>query len=253
MISLSRSDLPPEVEARLSPRALQLQQCLANGEVPPPAVLAAYKNPLLKQHLVAEANGKCAYCESKITHVYFGDVEHIKPKGVFPGERLSIENLCLACAPCNNAKGEFWDEATPLLNPYVDHPEDELLAFGTYLIRRHGSERARLSIERLALNRQPLLERRRERFQLLQPLADQYAQTPPGAVRDLIKGELMRQAADDAEYALMVRAFLQAACSITVPPKLGAPANDVDSWMSGHALAHDRPRLLSAMRRVLAP
>ena len=39
----------------------------------------------------------------------------------------------------------------------------------------------------------------------------------------------MRQAADDAEYALMVRAFLQAACSITVPPKLGTAANDVDS------------------------
>ena len=217
MIRLTRSPLPQAVQVDLEQRAAQLLECLENEEVPPAVVLNAYKNAPLKTHLVAEANGKCAYCESKITHVYFGDVEHIRPKESFPKERLNPANLCLSCALCNNAKGNFWSEATPLLNPYVDDPDYHLLLFGTYLIRRNGSERARLSIERLGLNRQALLERRRERFQQLQPLADQYANTPPGDVRDLIREELLREAADDAEYALVVRTFLKAVCDIEAP------------------------------------
>jgi len=230
VIRLTREELPAEVRARLDQRAAQLSQCLVAGEEPPAAVLNAYKDPPLKSHLVAEANGKCAYCESKITHVYFGDVEHIRPKDLFPDERLRAENLCLACALCNNAKGNFWDDATPLLNPYVDAPEEHVMLFGTYLIRRNGSDRGRLSIDRLALNRSPLLERRRERFQQLQPLADQYATTPPGAVRDLIRDELLRQAADDAEYALVVRTFLKAVCNIDVPTGLDEANAIVDAY-----------------------
>lgn len=93
----------------------------------------SYRDPELKQHLVAEAHGKSVYCESKITHVYFGDIEHMKPKSVFPAERLDVSNLALACAVCNNAKGQFWDSTTPLLDPFIDEPYSQL--FGT---RIHG-------------------------------------------------------------------------------------------------------------------
>ena len=41
--------------------------------------------------------------------MYFGDVEHVKPKSLFPAEQLDPENLVLACVNCNNAKGEFWE------------------------------------------------------------------------------------------------------------------------------------------------
>jgi hypothetical protein len=166
----------------------------------------------LKAHLVIEANGKCIYCESKVTHVYFGDIEHIRPKAKFPEERLDPENLGLACALCNNAKGEFWDEATPLLNPYADDPGEELIALGFLVTRRPGRNRARITVELLRLNRPALLERRKERIELLQPLADQFMEEPPGPIKDLLRGELCRQAGNDQEYAMIVRAYLKAAC-----------------------------------------
>lgn len=214
MIKLTRKSLTPELQEQVEARVTRLRDCLANGENPPDALLNAYRDPAVKQHLVTEASGKCIYCESKITHVYFGDIEHIKPKSVFLTERLSIENLGLACALCNNAKGNFWDGDTPLLNPYVDDPGAELLAFGFMIARRPGKDRARLTIEKLDLNRHALVERRKERIELLQALADQFSLAPEGAIKEVIRTELTRQAGDDSEYAFVVRAYLEAACDL---------------------------------------
>lgn len=216
MIKLSRNPLPVALEAQVAVRVQRLKEHLDNGEEVPKSLLDAYRNPAVKEHLVAEAYGKCVYCESKITHVYFGDVEHIKPKALFPAERLDISNLTLACALCNNAKGDYWDDHLPLLNPFTDDPSEELLCLGYLLARRPGSARARLTIERLQLNRQALLERRRERIELLQPLADQYAQAAPGPLKNLLEAELRRQAQSASEYTMIVRTYLAAACGIHV-------------------------------------
>src|ERR1700681_4601659 len=51
---------------------------------------------------------------------------------------LDPNNLALACALCNNTKAEFWDEATPLINPYSDDPDQEILALGYLITRRPG-------------------------------------------------------------------------------------------------------------------
>ena len=187
---------------------------LEAGEAPPESLLNSYRDPELKAHLVAEAHGKCSYCESKITQIYFGDIEHIKPKARFPHERLDRENLALACALCNHAKADFWEDATPLLNPYVDYPNNEFIALGFWIVRRPPSLRARLTIHQLELNRPALVERRKERIELLENLADQYMQSPSGVVKDLLRAELCRQANDDAEYAFIVRAYLESACNL---------------------------------------
>lgn len=200
----------------MNERVDELHASLNAGQTPVTAVLESYRYAPLKQHLILEANGKCIYCESKITHLYYGDVEHIRPKSIFPGERLNVDNLALACALCNNAKGNYWDENYPLLNPYIDSPLDEVMALGFLISRRPGKDRARITIERLELNRTALLERRRERIELLQPLADQYAATPEGALKELLRKELLRQAGDDSEYSMIVRSYLQAACGIIV-------------------------------------
>lgn len=216
MIKLSRKPLPVALETQVAARVERLKAHLNNGEEVPKSVLDAYRNPAVKEHLVAEAEGKCVYCESKITHVYFGDVEHIKPKALFPADRLDMSNLTLACAPCNNAKGDYWDDHLRLLNPFSDDPGEELLCLGYLLARRPGSDRARVTIERLQLNRQALLERRRERIELLQPLADQYAQAAPGPLKDLLEAELRRQAHCALEYTMIVRTYLAAACDMHV-------------------------------------
>lgn len=217
MIKVRRRPLAAPLLAKMTARAIRLRQFLENGTEPPEALLATYRDPELKAHLVEEAYGKCVYCESRITHVYFGDVEHLKPKSWFPSERLDVVNLGLACALCNNAKGEFWDDSTHLLDPYTDDPERELLALGYILARRPTCDRARLTIEKLDLNRQALVERRRERIELLQALVDQYVQAPAGSIKDLLRTELCRQANDAAEYAFIVRAYLAAACGLSCP------------------------------------
>ena len=214
MIKVSRKPLDQDLGDRVTERSAQLLACLDSGGTPTAALLDSYRYAPLKHHLVAEANGKCIYCESKITHLYYGDIEHIKPKALFPRERLTIDNLGLACALCNNAKSDFWDNTHPLLNPYVDSPTDEVLALGFMVARKPGRDRARLTIDKIDLNRPALLERRKERIELLQPLADQYAVAPDGALKDLLRNELCRQAGDDAEYAMVVKAFLLAACGI---------------------------------------
>ncbi len=214
MIRLRRSAVPNNLRDWLAEHACRLLECLDTGNPPPQALLDSYRYAPLKDHLVAEAHGKCVYCESKITHVYYGDIEHIKPKSAFPRERLNLENLTLACALCNNAKGDFWDANTPLLNPFEDDPTKEFLALGFMIGRRPGHNRARLTIEQLGLNRPALLERRKERIESLQALADQYAQEPDGAIRELLRTELRRHAKDDGEYAMIVRAYLEAACGL---------------------------------------
>jgi 5-methylcytosine-specific restriction endonuclease McrA len=214
MIKLARRGLPEEVRSRLEERSKLLDEALQDGKQPSDALREGYRDRDLKRELIAEANGKCIYCESKVGHVYFGDVEHIKPKLFFPNMMLAYHNLGLACALCNNAKGDYWNDELPLLNPYEDDPSTELLALGFMIIRRPGRDRARVTIDRLRLNRTELLERRKERVERLQNLADLYATAPDGELRDLLKMELCREATDDAEYAFIVRAYLQAACGL---------------------------------------
>jgi 5-methylcytosine-specific restriction endonuclease McrA len=218
VIRLVRLPVPAQLRAWLEERANTLRELLQAGQDPPKALLASYRHPPVKAHLVAEAHGKCIYCESKIPHVYFGDVEHIKPKSVFPTEQLDFENLGLACAQCNNAKDNFWDVEIPFLNPYQEDPGEELLALGFMIAHRPGHPRAKLTIAHIGLNRPELLERRKERIELLQPLADQYEVTPDGALKDLLRTELRRHGAGDSEYAMIVRTYLEAACKLQHDP-----------------------------------
>ncbi len=77
----------------------------------------AYKQSEIKEALIKLFNGKCAYCESKILHIYPGDVEHFRPKSSikYPKEDKVKEikpayywlaadwnNLLLACKNCNS-------------------------------------------------------------------------------------------------------------------------------------------------------
>lgn len=62
-----------------------------------------YRHQKIKEALEAMFHGKCAYCESKITHVSFGHIEHYRPKQRCPERAFLWRNLLLACDRCNNA------------------------------------------------------------------------------------------------------------------------------------------------------
>ena len=71
-----------------------------------------YTDKEVRKQLKKMSHGKCAYCESRITSIYSGDIEHFRPKGGY-GENNPItkpgyywlasdwNNLLFACPFCN--------------------------------------------------------------------------------------------------------------------------------------------------------
>jgi uncharacterized protein (TIGR02646 family) len=73
-----------------------------------------YKDETVREKLKQIFHGKCAYCESKITSIYNGDIEHFRPKGGYCNDNnqplnkpgyfwlaSEWENLLFACPFCN--------------------------------------------------------------------------------------------------------------------------------------------------------
>lgn len=74
-----------------------------------------YRDDRVKDALKEMCNNKCAYCESSFLHVYYGDIEHFRPKkfvGTKKDPRVpgyywlsnDWDNLLLSCLFCNQAK-----------------------------------------------------------------------------------------------------------------------------------------------------
>jgi uncharacterized protein (TIGR02646 family) len=112
---------------------------------------------------------KCAFCESRITHVDYGQIEHFKPKSKYPNLCFEWNNFLLSCSICNGKlnKGDKFpleDEGGPFINP-IDESPDDYLKFEfdeitkTFLIFPKNN-RAITTIKELGLNRDDLVENR---------------------------------------------------------------------------------------------
>jgi hypothetical protein len=201
-----------------------------------PLDTAHYAPPEAKMQLYIEHYGKCAYCETRIVHSQYGDVEHFRPKlGVeVVNKEGSIEratagyywlafqwqNLLLSCGSCNqeykkNSFGmlpdaevsdaeesypghgpleiphsrpaEFASPENPdlveravLIDPSRENPR-EMIFFhpGTAIAEPRivegtdpelGAGRGGKTVNDLGLNREPLVEMRRQRLMHLHSL-----------------------------------------------------------------------------------
>jgi uncharacterized protein (TIGR02646 family) len=174
-----------------------------------------YRHREIKDALVRMFYGKCAYCESKITHIDYGHIEHFRPKrGASGRPDLTFEwdNMLLACGLCNGAehKSDHFPEANeggPLINPCDDAPEAHL-EFRFDPVARLASvygktSRGATTEQLLGLNRTDLREYRSRRICKLLVLA-QYAGSDPEAAR-LIE-EAKRSS---GEYAAFARTLLR--------------------------------------------
>jgi len=88
-----------------------------------------YGHPDIKAKLIKTQYGKCAFCESNIISVAYGDIEHFRPKGgikqntksrmINPGYywlAYDWNNLMFACGICNQM---YKKNLFPLRNPEV--------------------------------------------------------------------------------------------------------------------------------------
>ncbi|MEX1364397.1 MAG: hypothetical protein AB1Z98_14820 [Nannocystaceae bacterium] len=231
---------------------LTAELCRQAVEDDDPALLfdaKVYGAAEVKQALIEAQHDKCCFCESKIGHVAFGDVEHFRPKA---GVRQSPDdserrpgyywlayewsNLYLACEPCNrrhkrnlfplendadrsrsHLEAERLNEERPLfIDPGADEPT-ELIGFRrAFPFAIGGSARATATIESLALRRRLLQERRSEHrktlLAALLSIRNWLALGCPESQRRLVEGiaaNVLAYLGDDAEYAAMSRAVLR--------------------------------------------
>lgn len=217
MIRLEKLSLPQDVADAIAERTRQAKVHLDAGESIPDSLVKQYRNRDVKDLLKTETSCKCAYCESKVTAVYWGDVEHIAPRSIHPELTFEYDNLTLACAVCNNGKRAYADPSTPLVNPYVDDPADYLLALGPIIKGFPGNSRGFATEVVLKLNRQDLIERRHERLERLSHLVTAFVMETSVSRKTLLQMQLVAEVANDKEYAFVARAFIQNLAGITVP------------------------------------
>lgn len=199
---------------------------------------ALYGDPEVRDALRRAQNGKCAFCEAKITHVMYGDVEHYRPKGGFmrgaelqrPGYywlAYAWDNLVLACQLCNqrhkrNAfplaggsrrsrshRGDVTKEAPRFVHPAQEDPS-AVIGFREHVAYAVGGDRrGKETIRGLGLNRKEI-RGHRERFHETLRALRLAAAVSPSPAREAAQRLLDKAVRDDAEYAAMARAFLAA-------------------------------------------
>ncbi len=214
---------------------------------------AIYAHAEVKETLLAMQHGKCAFCESKIEHISYGDVEHFRPKGgvkqaseaplIRPGYywlAYDWSNLLLSCQLCNQRhKGNLFPLADPaararnhradidgespmFIDPASDAPETLLGFRAEVAYGLDDGGRGDATQKALELNRPALLERRRDLYQQLRALFDVIAigEARPGdpllAPLAAQSRQILEQRVDDsAEYAGMIRSALRNGFELT--------------------------------------
>ncbi|HZX15403.1 MAG TPA: HNH endonuclease [Pseudomonas sp.] len=160
-----------------------------------------YNHPSIKEALVKETNGKCAYCESKILHITYGDIEHITPKKIRPELWFDWDNLTLACDICNTKKSS----KEHILDPYENDPADRLLFIGPTIWPAPGDEISKYTIEELALNREALTEKRQEKIEYLMLMLDVIAKTNHPQLVETLKSDFKSELTDEKEFSGLAR------------------------------------------------
>ena len=209
-----------------------------SGELKFDIIEKIYGSPEVRNALRTLQHDKCCYCESKHFATSAGRIDHFRPKGAVSQDKGSDklhpgyywlayrwDNLVLACEKCNGKKSYYFpledpgqrarnhlyhlDRESPLLlNPYVETELSEHLTFDGSACEP-GTERGRVTVTVLGLNRPELQDDRQRLLNLLATLCT--------VVRDLEGRDTLcrnaRRTIDsfarpDAPYSAMARDYL---------------------------------------------
>ncbi|WP_391564527.1 HNH endonuclease [Sinorhizobium meliloti] len=206
MIKLTKSKEPEILQKNRVSWEKTLFDHAASGTEPTQADLNRYNHPDIKSALLAETGEKCAYCESKIRHITYGDIEHIVPKRLAPEHRFKWDNLTIGCDTCNTKKGIKEN----LIDPYRDDPETEFVVMGPMLLPDPQSDRAKVTESALDLNRKALMERRAERIKALHSLVQIALSLKEEGDQKVLFDEIrLRETTDEVEYAALSRSYVR--------------------------------------------
>ncbi|MBR8188699.1 HNH endonuclease [Burkholderia vietnamiensis] len=208
MIKLTKGDKPEILIERADEWTKALVDKKARGEEPTEGEKGRYRHPQIKEALIRETHGKCAYCESKLQHIAYGDIEHISPKS--SDVRLTFDwgNLTLACDVCNTNKGIV----DGIVDPYNSDPSLHFTISGPLILANPTDDVARLTELKLDLNRAALVERRREKIVFLRDQVEIYLRAANPNLKAVLKIDLERTIADSEEFSAIARHYVAMWC-----------------------------------------
>lgn len=212
MIKINKGEKPQILKENDKQWTAEYLAALKQSNAIPKHIKYRYQNAEIKDALEKETHGKCAYCESKFKHVAFGDIEHILPKNKDARPDLYVEwsNLTIACEVCNRAnKKDYYEPSDPLINPIEDEPNKFLMAHGPFIYHVPGSRKGELTRIILDLNRNELIERRKEKIENLLPIIDKWKKEANAAVKKLIYSQINKEAESDKEFSFVIDSYLK--------------------------------------------
>jgi uncharacterized protein (TIGR02646 family) len=182
---------------------------LVRPECPNPKSLADgnYKHKDNKEALRNSTYGKCMYCESRVEHNSYANVEHIKPKSKFPELEFAWNNLGYSCERCNTNKGHKFNESISFINPYDENPEEHIEFFGYFARAKKDSKRGSYTIDELKLNRAGLIEKRKEKIYNLKLMLKASRTSRSEIMRNQIIAELKKETEKDKEFSALAKCF----------------------------------------------
>ena len=215
MIKLTKAPEPSILQMNGTAWLRAIEEKLSAGQVPTDSEKSRYRHAEIKATLIVETHGKCAYCESRLLHVSFGDVEHITPKSHKLIDIFRWENLTLACDVCNTYKRD----AIGIIDPYIDEPAEHFKFIGPMVYPFPQKSRGVITAKKLRLNRPELIENRSKRLEAISNiLLTIHAVADQDLRAVLIQDLLLNEASDQGEYAAFVRSFIS-----VVVPHIAAP------------------------------
>lgn len=203
MIRLQKQAEPQVLAQNKAAWTQQLLIHLHNNQDIPKTLVNRYNHQEVKEALRNETHGKCMYCESPVLHVTFEHIEHIKPKAKdkYPDLTFEWTNLGLACPICNMNKGDDYPECTPFVNPYVDDPSNHFVALGPFVYHKPGDQRAELTETTIELNRPELIERRKERIDMIRLFSDKIAMVGEPILKKNLQEQIAIEVGEDKPYS----------------------------------------------------
>lgn len=207
MIKIEKQNKPAVLIANEAVWTNEFVRYKAGDKTIPKAAATRYRHQDIKETLRAEASDKCIYCESKISHVFPGETDHIIPSSKRHDLVVSWENLGYVCTECNRNKTDYYDVALPLVNPYVDEPNEHLIFFGPLVLG--NSQRGQLTRDLLKLSRPALVERKTERIERVKAIVDRLDSFPDGEAKEFLRNQAYTEAEGDKEFSATIKALLE--------------------------------------------
>ena len=199
-----------------------------------------YGHKTVKAALRKVQHDKCCFCESKVTHISYGDVEHFRPKaGVKQRPGAPIEkpgyywlacewsNLFFSCQLCNQ---RYKENLFPLKKPFnrakshndnIDieepifiNPTEDVEKYISFreevIFAIDDNPRGKATIKALGLNRDELNNMRKDYYDKLELIYELANLKPPIPESKKAKKHITKSIQRSSQYASMIRCAVKA-------------------------------------------